>query len=64
VFGEKHFPFDKIKMSTIRKQDIVFNFEGINYEIHSNSPRSALKYLFIYERAIMNADRQSNMEIE
>ena len=62
VFEERHFPFDKIKMSTIRKQDIVFNFEGVNYEIHSNTPRSALKYLFIYERAMINADKHTKME--
>lgn len=63
VLGDRHFPFDKIKMSTIRKQDIVFNFEGVNYEIHSNEPRSALKYLFIYERAMSNAERQGKVEI-
>ena len=45
LFNDKKFPLDKIQLSVIRKQDIVFSYEGVNYEIHSGHARSALKYL-------------------
>ena len=44
MFNDLKFPLDKIQMDIIRKQDIVFSFDGINYEIHSDKARSALKY--------------------
>ena len=63
IFGDNKYPFDKIKMSTIRKQDIVFSYEGVNYEIHSHKIRSALKYLFVYEKVLSNAERTNKVEI-
>lgn len=42
--GDMICPIDKLQMSIIRKQDIVFAHGGVNYEIHSDKSRSAYKY--------------------
>ena len=56
LFNEEVYPLDKIQFSIIRKQDIVFSYGGVNYEVHSEKTRSAYKYITMFN--ILNAQRQ------
>ena len=42
--GDMSFDIEKLQMSIIRKQDIVFSSGGVNYEIHCDRVRNAYKY--------------------
>ncbi|MBO7276226.1 MAG: hypothetical protein J6V15_07640, partial [Clostridia bacterium] len=57
-FGDMVFPLDKVQMSIIRKQDIVFSFDGVNYEIHSDKSRSAYKYITMLKILQANASKK------
>jgi 1-acyl-sn-glycerol-3-phosphate acyltransferase len=57
-FGDFVFPLDKVQMSIIRKQDIVFSFDGVNYEIHSEKARSAYKYTTMLKLLQANASKK------
>jgi hypothetical protein len=57
-FGDFVFPLDKVQMSIIRKQDIVFSFDGVNYEIHSEKARSAYKYTTMLKLLQANAPKK------
>jgi len=48
-FGEKLFPINAVSPAIIRKQNVVFTFEGTNYEIRSEKIISALKYIEAFE---------------
>lgn len=57
IFNDRVFSLDSIKMSVIRKHDIVFGCNGVNYEIHSDYPRSASKYLEVSD-SLASVDQQ------
>ena len=57
-FGDMVFPLDKVQMSIIRKQDIVFSFDGVNYEIHSEKTKSAYKYITMHRLLQLKAARK------
>ncbi len=57
-FGDLVFPLDKVQMSIIRKQDIVFSYDGVNYEIHSEKARSAYKYTAMLKILQANAAKK------
>ncbi|MBR4956073.1 MAG: 1-acyl-sn-glycerol-3-phosphate acyltransferase [Clostridia bacterium] len=59
--GDMSFEVDKLQMSIIRKQDIVFSSGGVNYEIHSDKSRSAYKYTTMLKMLQANTAKKEKM---